>query len=316
MTCRTASTLVSVIVSAAAFLVPTGAAAAAEPVPLERAVSDAVVAAKAGEAVAAYGVSARAVPEPLVEPKRSAGVDWVFGGSVFPIPDDVHADPVTSLFLAERDAGGSWRVALEGSGEFARLAAEAPAELFVDEGERASLAALPRAANGSPALALPWREGQGGWRHSGVHGAAVGPGGVYNAVDFYGGDGLVRASAGGYLYRFCSTENPYLQVRHPGGWTTGYYHQRELTNAPDGSWVDAYDVLGVIAEEVPCGGAANRPHVHWALLRDGEPVAVDGKTVGGWTWHAAPANYAGYAERGPRKLYGHECCLTNHGAHG
>ncbi|OLF16240.1 M23 family metallopeptidase [Actinophytocola xanthii] len=143
---------------------------------------------------------------------------------------------------------------------------------------------------------------------------------VQNAVDFYdrNDDGVVRASAGGYLYRFCSTVNPYIQVRHPHGLTTGYIHQVELTDVPDGSWVVAYEVLGVIGAELPCGGFANRPHAHWALFdHTGEPVPVDGRTVGGWTWHEEPGvNHSGYGERRGRERHRDECCLTNYGVRG
>lgn len=329
MTRRIVAAIVSVVASVTLTLMPTGVpaatasgvrAVAAGPVSLEQAVSDAMIAAKADDLLVAFGAAGRAAAKPLVEPKRSAaGGDWVFGGGVFLVPDSVHAAPVTSLFFAARGHDGTWQVAIEGSGEFARRAGEAPAALFVDEGERASLAAPPWRLAGKDAgqptgLALPWRKGQGGWLHSGVHGRATVPTAPYNAVDFYGGDGTVRASAGGYRYRYCTTVNPYIEVRHPNGWTTGYYHQRELTDVPDGSWIDAYDVIGVIAEELPCGGVSNRPHVHWALLRDDEPIHVDGKTVGGWTWHADSTAYAGYAERKGLKLYKHECCLTNYGA--
>lgn len=314
MTRRTLGAVLAVSVTSMLGL--TAPAGAAAPASLDEAVSAAMITARADDAVAAYGRAARtALEPPLVEPKRSAaGGDWVFGGSVFLVPDGVEATPVTSLFFAERAADGSWRVALDGEREFTRLAGEAPEELFVDDGERAALAAT--GAGRPTGLALPWKKGQGGWLHSGVHGTLSEDGIVQNAVDFYGGDGLVRASAGGYLYRFCTTVNPYLQVRHPGGLTTGYYHQTELTDVPDGSWVDAYHLIGRIAQELPCGGNSNRPHVHWALLdHDGNEIPVDGRTVGGWTWHEEPGvNYAGYGERHGRELYEHECCLTNHGA--
>ncbi|MGH8793943.1 MAG: M23 family metallopeptidase [Stackebrandtia sp.] len=289
--------------------------ARAEPPSLEQAVADAMLSANAEEALVTYDVPDRAALDPLVEPKRrSSAGDWVFGGSVFPVPDSAHASPVTSLFFAELE-GDAWSVALDGSPEFARAAREAPAELFVDEGERESLAARPKGVEvdgQATGLALPWQLNQGNWRHWGVHGNS-GTSRPYNSIDFYGGDGRVRASEAGYVYRYCGTANPYIEVRHDSGWTTGYYHTRNQTTVPDGSKINAYDFIGIIAEELPCGGRANGDHVHWTLWRDGSAVAVNGKDIGGWTWYEQPAAYQGWAERGGNRVYNSGCCLANHG---
>ncbi|ADD42044.1 M23 family metallopeptidase [Stackebrandtia nassauensis] len=292
--------------------------ALADDADVKKAVADALMDAKADQARTAYGLSTEAGLETLVEPKRtSADGEWVFGGGVFLVPKDSHASPVTSLFFA-RDGGDGWQVALKGTREFAEAARQAPGEILIDEGERKALAATAKPAarpydqREPTGLALPWAQGQGDWRHWGVHGNS-GTSRPYNSIDFYGGDGQVRASAGGYLYRYCGTDTPLIEVEHGNGWTTGYYHTVEQTDVTDGAQVAAYDYIGRIGEQLPCGGSANGDHVHWTLWSGGEPVGVDGKDIGGWTWREEPEAYKGWAERDGEQIYNSDCCLTNHG---
>ncbi|MFC4334552.1 peptidoglycan DD-metalloendopeptidase family protein [Salininema proteolyticum] len=295
---------------AAGLVIAASATASAAP-SLEDAVAREMVEHKGGEAAAAYGLNAQSTPDPQIEPRDESGA-WSFGGAVFLIPDDVEASPVTSLYLAER-VGGQWQVHLDGTEEFAEAADRAPSRLFSSPGEQESLAERPGEAQAAaqPGLAAPWQADQGGWRHWGVHGNS-GTSRPYNSIDFYGGDGWTRASAGGYIYYYCGTSTPHMEIRHGAGWTTGYYHLRQQTRYDSGSYVDRYAPLGHIGEQLPCGGRANGDHVHWTLWYNGDAVSVNGRTVGGWAWYEQNA-YQGWAERNGTRLYNSNCCLTNYG---
>ncbi|MGH8880371.1 MAG: M23 family metallopeptidase, partial [Stackebrandtia sp.] len=287
--------------------------AAADPPDLEDTVAAALIAEKAETARDAYGVSEKAPLSTLVETKRTSDDgSWAFGGAVVKVPDSSHAGPITALFFAQYTTDG-WEVSLKGSEAFADDARQAPDDIIVDSGEREVLAATadpePRAPTG---LALPWQEGQGNWRHWGVHGDS-GTSYPYNSIDFYAGDGQVRSSAPGYLYRYCGTSTPLIEVEHDNGWTTGYYHTWDQTTVADGSQVDAYDYIGMIGEQLPCGGRANGDHVHWTLWQGGNAVGVDGKQIGGWNWHESSQAYQGWAERNGTEIYNSDCCLTNYG---
>lgn len=280
---------------------------------LDRTVTDALSAAKGSEARDLYELAPAAPLSALVESNRtSADGNWVFGGAAFRVPSTTHSGPVTALFFGHR-ANGRWQVALESTPEFARAAAEAPAELMGDA-ERATLSATsaPLSTTAATGLALPWAANGGNWRHWGVHGDS-GTSTPYNAIDFYGGDRDVRAAQSGRLYRFCGTSTPYIKVIHDNGWTTGYYHTVDQTTVADGSQVALGAYIGEIGEQLPCGGRANGDHVHWTLWQGNTAVGVNGKEIGGWIWYAQSQAYQGYAERGSTRLYNSNCCLTNYG---
>ncbi|WP_206681589.1 proprotein convertase P-domain-containing protein [Actinomadura sp. J1-007] len=80
------------------------------------------------------------------------------------------------------------------------------------------------------------------------------------------------------------------------------------------------EYLGRIDTQLPCGGSANGDHTHWTLWSGsdgGTPVAVQGKTIGGWTWYEGASAYQGYAQRGTTRIYRDDCCrLINYGGGG
>ncbi|MEV6524702.1 M23 family peptidase [Longispora sp. NPDC051575] len=283
---------------------------------LRQTVATTLVAQHGAQARAAYASPALAAPtlETMVEPKRRSGA-WVFGGAIIRVPGGVEASPVTALFLAQR-VRGAWRVTLEGTPEFGAAARQAP--LAVVDAEEKALFNQPAPLAGTPTgLALPWEQNKG-WAHWGVHGNS-GTSRPYNSIDFYGGDGKVRTSRAGKLYRFCTTGGtwPFLKVVHDNGYTTGYYHLRNTTTKADGSDVTLGEQLGNIAEELPCGGSANGDHTHWTLWQGSTAIAVQGKDIGGWTWYEGTSAYQGYAERNGTKIYGNTCCnLVNYGGGG
>ncbi|MFC6885619.1 proprotein convertase P-domain-containing protein [Actinomadura yumaensis] len=179
-------------------------------------------------------------------------------------------------------------------------------------------AARPLAAD--TGLSLPWKQGTG-WGHWGVHGNS-GQSRPYNSIDFFGGDGNVLASRAGTMYRHCTSGGrwPYITVMHDNGYTTGYYHLRDTTAKAGGSAVKLGEYLGRIDTQLPCGGSANGDHTHWTLWSGsdgGTPVAVQGKTIGGWTWYEGASAYQGYAQRGTTRIYRDDCCrLINYGGGG
>lgn len=299
----------AVVISGSLVSVPEGHAATSS---LASAVSEVMVEQHGEWAADSYGLGgAVEAADPIVEAHRfDSSEQWAFGGSAFELPDNVHANPVTSLFIALA-TGGEWQVALHGDEDFSELVSRAPDDLFTDTGERRMLVGSDFASDARPGLALPWAENQDGWRHWGVHGNG-GNTRPFNAIDFYAGDGKVRASAPGYLYRFCGTVNPYVEVHHVNGWATGYYHLRDQTDAPSGSYVERYEYLGEIAEELPCGGRANGDHVHWTLWHQNQEIAVAGRVIGGYTWHEGDA-YRGWAGRAGDEISHSDCCLQNFG---
>ncbi|MFI0404773.1 proprotein convertase P-domain-containing protein [Actinomadura sp. 3N508] len=306
--------------AAGAAAAPAGATSSAA-ADLTQAVTAAMRHQLGAKARASYGVAAGSSLRTLVEPQRwSSDRAWTFGSSVFLIPKGIETAPVTSLFVA-RLAGGAWKVGLQGTPDFAALSHQAPASV-VKDGERGPFARTvqPRALTADTGLSLPWRQGMG-WAHWGVHGNS-GQSRPYNSIDFYGGDGNVLASRAGTMYRHCTSGGrwPYITVMHDNGYTTGYYHLRDTTGKASGSQVNLGEYLGRIAEELPCGGSANGDHTHWTLWSgsDGNtPVAVQGKTIGGWTWWEGASAYTGYAERAGTRIYRNVCCnLVNHGGGG
>ncbi|MEV0645758.1 peptidoglycan DD-metalloendopeptidase family protein [Phytomonospora sp. NPDC050363] len=306
----TAGLAFATLAASITFAGPAGAAPS-----LDRAVTDAMSAAKGAQARDLYELAPDAGLSAIVESGRtSRSGDWVFGGAAFRVPSTTHSGPVTALFFGHR-VNGRWQVALEGTPAFARATAQAPAELMGD-GERATLAstAVPQEAStlAATGLALPWKANGGSWRHWGVHGDS-GTSTPYNSIDFYGGDRMVRAAQSGRLYRFCGTSTPFIKVVHDNGWTTGYYHTYNQTTVADGSQVALGAYIGEIGEQLPCGGRANGDHVHWSLWQGNSPVGVNGKEIGGWIWYAQSQAYQGYAVRGSTRLYNSDCCLTNYG---
>lgn len=247
----------------------------------------------------------------IFEPKRRTpdGL-WVLGGSVL-ADGDVASGPQALLFLAQA-VDGRWAVSLEGSPEFAAAASRAPAG-FLGNAERVALMATADSDSGvETGLQLPWAAGDR-WRHSGVHGNN-GDNRPFNSIDFYDGDGRVRASGPGILYRFCTDARwPFLKIVHPNGLGTSYYHLQSTTDKADGTQVRAGEYLGRIGASVPCGGVARGNHVHWSLWRGDMPVPVHGKRIGGWRWYEGSVAYQGFAERGQVRINRGQCCVANLG---
>lgn len=126
---------------------------------------------------------------------------------------------------------------------------------------------------------------------------------ITNAVDFVPADGQVRAARGGTARRIQCAGGDWLVIDHDGGWRTGYYHLSTIA-VQDGDRVERGAYLGRIGTTVPCGGAADGPHVHFTLWRLADagngvydPVSLEGRVIGGWRLQAGTAAYFGTAVR-------------------
>lgn len=259
----------------------------AEPTPdgLDDAISDTLVREQVPEATE---------KEPVIDRMRSDG-EWVFGAATVPQDSDSEDAPKSTLYVAKLDDDDDWTVALEGTPEFGHLVSSAP-ESVVSHGEKAALTApQPRSAN--TALSLPWPQGQAWYMGGGPHGVS-GSSRPYNSVDFNGGDGRVLAPASGRVYKTCVRNgSAEVKIVHNNGLTTTYYHMTNVIDAANGAEIAAGTYLGRIGTQLPCGGFASGPHVHMSLYRGNQPIALNGTTMGGWTFREGPDAYGGYAER-------------------
>ena len=238
---------------------------------------------------------------------------WAFGTAVIPAPNKKGAYPQGWLFVAEQTPSG-WEVGLEGSPEFSVLAEEAP-ETVVDAEEKdlfaPSSGEFTTQATKSR-FRLPWHLDRGWTMSGGPHGWSTGYDRPYSALDFNGGDGKVRSVRQGKAYLMCNTRRGWIRVVHSDGYATDYYHLRGNIKPGSGSKrVDEGDFLGYTGTDVSCGGSATGRHVHFALRRNGAHVALDGRTIGGWTFQEGQAYYGYATHNGTRRDTGER--LRNYG---
>lgn len=227
---------------------------------------------------------------------------WAFGSAVIEAPEKEGAYPEGWLFVARRN-GADWKVGLEGTPDFAKLAEAAPTTI-VSKGEKETFAAIgsyePQAI--TTGLRLPWKLGVEWTMTGGPHGWSTGYDRPYSSLDFAHRGGRVQAAGGGRVYTMCSSNRGWVRVKHPNGYSTDYYHLRNNIKPRDGKQVGAGAFLGYTGEDVSCGGRASGPHVHFSVLRNGHRLSLDGKTIGGWTFHVGKA-YRGYADHDGTKRY-------------
>ncbi|WP_167476504.1 CAP domain-containing protein [Nocardia arthritidis] len=233
---------------------------------------------------------------PIIDRMRRNG-DWVFGSAT--IPGDEQNDPEPRLYVAEL-GDRSWKVALEGSPEFAGLIRQAP-ESFLSRGEKETFSggAAGEPRSGSGGFSLPWKEGAA-WRMVGGPHGNEGSSRPFNSIDFNGGDERVLAAAPGRVTYGCN--GGLVQISHPNGYKTTYYHMTDLIRVPPGTEVAAGTYLGKTGTQLPCRGSAVGNHVHLAFWQGNKAVPVNGMTIGGWTFREGPGAYGGYAERNGKRV--------------
>lgn len=224
-------------------------------------------------------------PAPIVTVVRSADA-WVFGTLARPAPA-AHAAPLAYLFLAEETSAG-WIVGLEGEPELADLLRRAPKGLLSAQ-ERDLLGGLALAAGGEAGLSLPFGVGETWYLTGGPHPSGFDGNGVWSAIDFAGGSGIVRAARDGLAYLPCPN---LVKIYHPDGFQTGYYHLADIA-VSNGQPVERGAALGRISDGVGCGGQAFGAHLHFWLMHSGVDQTLHGVAIGGWTVQNGAAPYQG-----------------------
>jgi len=235
---------------------------------------------------------------------------WILGSATLILPSHLDDVPETRLFMAQYIAN-HWRVAIEGSEQYALLLEQAPDALFAPNERKLLLHSQsvnqrqkPRAplAEVQTGLGLPWVEGTA-WRLTG------GPHGddqtsrPFNSLDFAGGNGRVLAPRDGLIYQSCLRNGSGLiTLVHDNGFTSSYYHMENLTNLSNGAAVRKGTYLGNIGMGLPCGGSTTGPHVHFALKQGSNKTPVDGKVIGGWLFREGNVPYQGYASRNGKQV--------------
>lgn len=166
----------------------------------------------------------------------------------------------------------------------------------------AGLSVEPAAsADTPPAMDLPFTRPQG-WEFNGVHTWTGDNNGTpMSSIDLartwslrWGDDtsgDRVSAAHDGEVTVFSSC---FVQVQHASGWGTRYYHLDGLT-VTTGQQVRAGDDLGIYANELAqalcSGGHSNGPHVHFALIRDGQYFSLADKALSGYLIHPGLSSY-------------------------
>lgn len=167
----------------------------------------------------------------------------------------------------------------------------------------------PMTAPPADLLQFPFPVGSSWW-FNGPHnwnGAGYGP--PYSSMDFgtsanscssppTGDWSVAAAGSSGYHPGDYSC---WFRVDHGNGWSTSYYHLRNVRG--NGS-ISRNDPIGTIACETCAGGSASAPHVHFSLLYNGAYTDLDGTKLSGWTIHVGNGSYnSGYIERDGQTKY-------------
>ena len=152
-----------------------------------------------------------------------------------------------------------------------------------------------------PALDLPFAAPQA-WQFNGVHTwTGDDDGSPMSSLDFtrswaldWGSDtseDWVAASHDGEVTVLSSC---FVQVQHPQGWATRYYHLDNVV-VVTGQQVQAGDLLANYAgnkQQALCsGGHSTGPHVHFALLRDGQYAGLGNVPLSGYLVHPGSSSY-------------------------
>jgi hypothetical protein len=166
---------------------------------------------------------------------------------------------------------------------------------------------LAVAVDQPPALDLPFAEPQA-WQFNGAHTwSGDDDGSPMSSLDFasswsqdWGDDtsgDRVAAAHDGEVTVFSSC---YVQVQHPDGWGTRYYHLDNVTVAT-GQQVRAGDPLATYAgnqEQALCsGGHSTGPHLHFALMRNGQYTSLQDVALSGYVVHPGTSSYDSNRDR-------------------
>lgn len=168
-----------------------------------------------------------------------------------------------------------------------------PAELAVSRSTRATQAPAAPILYGY--FQPPWEIGDT-WAGGGAHSRA------HNSLDFWGrwvpwgGDTspywvAAMQSGTARVWSSCS-----IDIVHPNGWVTHYYHLDHIQVA-DGASVQRNDRIANYADNkaqaICSGGGSSGPHVHMSISHEGNGVAVDSANVDftAFSHHSGPGDY-------------------------
>lgn len=161
--------------------------------------------------------------------------------------------------------------------------------------------------DGPPALDLPFAKPQS-WQFNGVHTwTGNEDGNPMSSLDFartfshkWGDDtsnDWVSAAHDGEVTVYSSC---FVQVQHDNGWATRYYHLDNL-KVMNGQRVIAGDTIGNYANELDqalcSGGHSSLPHVHFALLKDGQYHSLQDIELSGYRVHPGTSSYDSARDR-------------------
>lgn len=253
--------------------------------------------------------------------RRLGGTDtWQTGTITIPAADGLdefgsHDEPRVFLYVAHRNGAG-WTAALEGSGAFGGLAGQASAALAGTASGMILALATSTSPGGSAKLSLPWTRGYS-WRLTGGPHNFTGSGSrPWSSLDFAGPtpgvSTRIRAARSGFVVRPCAN---FVQVRHADGWTTSYYHVKNVA-VRRGQYVARGALLGYTSKAAGCGGYATGVHVHFSLLKSGSYVNIRRHTIGGWTVVDGSSAYRGCLVKGTVKRCAPNGLIYNDGSIG
>ena len=270
-------------------------------VPAEDALGEAVV----EDTIAEYGSGLSALEEENREVRvdiRETDGAAAFGVAI--VTADTGPDagsPEAWLFTAENEGG--WTVGLEGTPEFAAMLTDS--ELMDSEGRETIAASTdPDQASSSEVVGvgLPFEVGTSMTMTTGPHGWG-GYDRPFSSVDFAGGNGTAHAARGGYATSLC---NGWTRIHHTNGFATDYYHLEDYQSL-NGN-VETGHYLGTQGNSLCAGGHTTGAHIHYTLrgyddVNTHWPVALHGRTLGGWTFAEGSEAYGGYAYRNGTEVH-------------
>jgi LasA protease len=159
----------------------------------------------------------------------------------------------------------------------------------------------------APLMDLPYLRPQA-WQFNGVHTWTGNEDGTaLSSIDFvrswstrWGDDtsgDRVSAAFDGLVTVYSSC---FVQVQHDSGWATRYYHMDNL-QVENGQRVLAGDLLGNYAnnksQALCSGGHSTSPHLHFALLKDGQYAALQNAALSGYLIHSGEYSYDSSPDR-------------------
>jgi len=190
-------------------------------------------------------------------------------------------------------------------GEALSLSGETADRIVADTQAEMATAGLSRPqaifADAPPVLDLPFAPPQA-WQFNGVHTwTGSNDGSPMSSLDFvsswsqgWGDDTSGDRVAAAHDGEVTVLSSCFVQVQHPGGWGTRYYHLDNVA-VSTGQHIKAGDLLASYAgnetQALCSGGHSSGPHLHFALLRDGQYASLANMALSGYVVHPGSSSY-------------------------